>query len=51
MRVLCCAAGEIRDAQLLFRFVIGGLIVSFFAALADVLKPKMFAGSWAAPSR
>jgi hypothetical protein len=38
-------------AQLLFRFVVGGLVVSFFAALADVLKPKSFAGLFgAAPS-
>ena len=38
-------------AQLLFRFVVGGLVVSLFAALADVLKPKSFAGLFgAAPS-
>lgn len=38
-------------AQLIFRFAIGGLIVSLFAALGDVLKPKGFAGLFgAAPS-
>jgi uncharacterized membrane protein (GlpM family) len=35
----------------ILRFVIGGLVVSSFAALADVLKPKSFAGLFgAAPS-
>jgi hypothetical protein len=38
-------------AQLVFRFILGGLIVSLFAALSDVLKPKSFAGLFgAAPS-
>ena len=37
--------------QLVFRFLAGGLIVSLFASLADVLKPKSFAGLFgAAPS-
>jgi hypothetical protein len=37
--------------QILFRFVVGGLIVSFFAVLGDALKPKSFAGLFgAAPS-
>jgi hypothetical protein len=37
--------------QLIFRFLIGGLVVSSFAALGDVLKPKSFAGLFgAAPS-
>jgi hypothetical protein len=37
--------------DLLFRFVAGGLIVSFFAILGDALKPKSFAGLFgAAPS-
>jgi hypothetical protein len=27
----------------IFRFVVGGLIVSLFAVLGDVLKPKTFA--------
>jgi hypothetical protein len=37
--------------QLIFRFVVGGLIVSCFAALGDALKPKSFAGLFgAAPS-
>lgn len=37
--------------ELLLRFVVGGLIVSFFAALGSALKPKSFAGLFgAAPS-
>jgi hypothetical protein len=37
--------------QFVLRFVIGGLVVSFFAAFGDVLKPKSFAGLFgAAPS-
>jgi len=37
--------------QLVIRFLVGGLIVSLFALLADVLKPKSFAGLFgAAPS-
>jgi Protein of unknown function (DUF3147) len=37
--------------QLVFRFVVGGAIVTLFAALGDVLKPKSFAGLFgAAPS-
>jgi uncharacterized membrane protein (GlpM family) len=34
--------------QVLFRFIIGGLVVSLFAAFADALKPKSFAGLFAA---
>ena len=30
--------------QIVFRFVVGGIVVSLFAALADTLKPKSFAG-------
>ena len=38
-------------SPLIFRFVIGGLIVSLFAILGDLLKPKSFAGLFsAAPS-
>jgi hypothetical protein len=38
-------------AELVFRFLIGGLAVSTFATLGDVLKPKSFAGLFgAAPS-
>lgn len=38
-------------AQIVVRFVIGGFIVSLFAALGDALKPKSFAGLFgAAPS-
>ena len=37
--------------QLVFRFVVGGLVVSLFAVIGDVLKPKSFAGLFgAAPS-
>ena len=37
--------------QYLFRFLMGGMIVSLFASLGDVLKPKSFAGLFgAAPS-
>jgi uncharacterized membrane protein (GlpM family) len=37
--------------QLVFRFVVGGLVVSLFAVTGDVLKPKSFAGLFgAAPS-
>jgi hypothetical protein len=37
--------------ELVLRFVIGGLVVSFFAVIGDVLKPKSFAGLFgAAPS-
>lgn len=37
--------------ELVFRYFIGGLVVSLFAALGDVLKPKSFAGLFgAAPS-
>ncbi len=37
--------------EILYRFVIGGLIVSLFALLGDVVMPKSFAGLFgAAPS-
>jgi hypothetical protein len=37
--------------DLILRFVIGGAVVSAFAALGDVLKPKSLAGLFgAAPS-
>ncbi|MBV9885950.1 MAG: DUF3147 family protein [Acidobacteria bacterium] len=37
--------------QIIFRFLVGGLVVSVFASLADTLKPKSFAGLFgAAPS-
>jgi hypothetical protein len=37
--------------QLVFRFVVGGLVISLFAVIGDVLKPKSFAGLFgAAPS-
>lgn len=38
-------------AEILIRFLIGGLVVSAFAALGDMFKPKSFAGLFgAAPS-
>jgi hypothetical protein len=37
--------------QILFRFIVGGAIVSAFAIIGDLLKPKSFAGLFgAAPS-
>jgi hypothetical protein len=47
--------GNFRSAivmkDILFRFFIGGLSVSFFAMVGDVFKPKSFAGLFsAAPS-
>lgn len=37
--------------EMLFRFLVGGIVVSIFSALGDVLKPKSFAGLFgAAPS-
>jgi uncharacterized membrane protein (GlpM family) len=37
--------------QLIIRFIVGGVVVSIFAVLADMLKPKSFAGLFgAAPS-
>ncbi len=37
--------------ELVFRFLIGGSVVSFFAVLAEIFKPKSFAGLFgAAPS-
>jgi Protein of unknown function (DUF3147) len=37
--------------EIIYRFIVGGLVVSFFAVLGDVLKPKSFAGLFgAAPS-
>lgn len=39
------------SGELLARFVIGGVIVSFFAVVAEMLRPKTFAGLFgAAPS-
>jgi hypothetical protein len=34
--------------DLIFRFIVGGLIVSLFAVFGDVLKPRTFAGLFAA---
>ena len=37
--------------QILIRFLVGGIVVSAFAIIGDVLKPKSFAGLFgAAPS-
>lgn len=35
-------------AQILVRFVLGGLVVAAFAVLGDMLKPKRFAGIFGA---
>jgi hypothetical protein len=44
--VLSSPAGE-----LVARFLIGGIIVSLFAAIAEIVRPKSFAGLFgAAPS-
>lgn len=38
-------------AEIILRFFVGGIVVSFFAVFADALKPKSFAGLLgAAPS-
>jgi hypothetical protein len=38
-------------SALIIRFLVGGLAVSFFATLGDILRPKSFAGLFgAAPS-
>ena len=46
------AARSCRETmELIFRFIVGGLVVSLFAVIGDVLKPKSFAGLFgAAPS-
>jgi hypothetical protein len=36
--------------QLIFRFIVGGILVSLFAAIGDALKPKSFAGLFGAES-
>jgi uncharacterized membrane protein (GlpM family) len=37
--------------ELAFRFIVGGVVVSLFAVIGDVFKPKSFAGLFgAAPS-
>jgi uncharacterized membrane protein (GlpM family) len=35
-------------SELLLRFVIGGLVVSLFAVLGDIFRPRNFAGIFAA---
>jgi Trk-type K+ transport system membrane component len=38
-------------SQILMRFILGGIVVSIFALLGDLLRPKSFAGLFgAAPS-
>jgi hypothetical protein len=38
-------------SQILLRFIVGGLVVSLFALIGDLLKPRTFAGLFgAAPS-
>lgn len=49
------AATELHErwnmGDLILRFLVGGVVVSFFAMLGDVLQPKSFAGLFsAAPS-
>ena len=39
---------DFKMLQLLFRFVVGGFVVSLFAALGTILKPKSFAGLFGA---
>lgn len=39
---------ELAHMQLIFRFVVGGFIVSAFASFGDVVQPKSFAGLFAA---
>jgi uncharacterized membrane protein (GlpM family) len=34
--------------QIAFRFIVGGLVVSLFAAFGEAVKPKSFAGLFAA---
>ncbi|MGC1423154.1 MAG: DUF3147 family protein [Terracidiphilus sp.] len=42
---------HVEIGELLARFLIGGIIVSFFAVLAEMFRPKSFAGLFgAAPS-
>ena len=45
--VSCSANSECRlksfMTQLIFRFLVGGTIVSLFAVVGDILKPKSFA--------
>jgi hypothetical protein len=42
---------QVEVGELLARFLIGGVIVSFFAVLAEMFRPKSFAGLFgAAPS-
>jgi uncharacterized membrane protein (GlpM family) len=37
--------------ELIFRFIVGGFVVSLFAVLGDILRPRSFAGLFgAAPS-
>jgi hypothetical protein len=37
--------------EIIIRFIVGGLVVSTFAVLGDILRPKSFAGLFgAAPS-
>lgn len=36
-------------SELIVRFVLGSVVVSFFAMLGDVLRPKSFAGLFHLP--
>ncbi len=38
-------------SELIIRFIIGGVVVSLFAIIGDVLRPKSFAGLFEQPLR
>lgn len=40
--------GDVSMTELLLRFLLGGVAVSLFAAIAEVFKPKTFSGIFAA---
>src|SRR5713101_5293559 len=51
IRVKATFGGIISNMELVERFLLGGLIVSVFAVVGDMLRPKGFAGLFgAAPS-
>ena len=48
IRVKATFGGIISNMELVERFLLGGLIVSVFAVVGDVLRPKGFAGLFGA---
>jgi hypothetical protein len=38
-------------AEIVIRFLVGGLVVSAFSLIADLLRPKTFAGLFGGPLR